>query len=654
MVTQNAYTHKKSMIPSILAIVAALVIAVFMIFAVILDSKQSTYNLNQIKKSLQNTGQLTAEAITNWFSGPQKLMNVLGEHMEQSNNFATDIEFFRKPIYKNTFVFIYLGTKDGKMYMHPDDPLPADYDPRVRPWYKEAITQNASALTMPYQDINTKQTLIALVRPVIKNGQIQGVLGGDFSLDTLFSIISNIKMEGKNKAFIVHENGTILVHGNQDLVGKNIKDVYQGDFSLNNTIHTVRTADNEDHLLSFSEVKGLPSVKWYIGVDAETASVMQSVHTLRWFVLAATLIAASLLVGVMYLVIKKTVATPIRNITTTMTDLANGNLEVHISAPKQENEISAMVRAVEVFRDNARAQKDLEAQQAADQQRRERRAQRIEEMVSNLDAEIAQIIGTVSSASTELEATAQTLSDTARGSAQNATSVAAASEEASVNVQTVAQSSSNLATSINDIMQRVNASLSIAARATTEANRTDKTVRSLVDATDRVTQILDLITDIASQTNLLALNATIEAARAGEAGKGFNVVANEVKNLANQTARATEDIASQIQTMQSISGEAAQAIKAIAEIIQEINTISEDISQSVRNQEASTGEIAQSVEEAAKGTQEVSHNVVNVTRSAQETGDSANQVLNAAQELAENSERLKRKLDQFFTDIRSM
>jgi methyl-accepting chemotaxis protein len=644
---------QKSMIPRILSAVTGVVILVFVVFAIILDNQQSSHNTRQIEQNITSTGNITAEAISNWFAGQNNLLTAAAQAIASASIPEEGVKLLDEAIYKNSFMYTYLGTAAGKMMMFPNDPLPDGYDPRVRPWYKDAVATAGMTITLPYEDASTKQTVLTAALPVVKNDKTIGVVGGDFSLTTLFNIVSGITLPGNGRAFVIHENGTILIHEDTSLVGKNVRDIYKGDYTFTPTVHHAEM-HGTPHLINFTNIPKLPAVKWYVGIEVEETAIMASVNKLRWSVLISTLIAAILLMGVMYMIIKKTVAAPIQAITKTMGDLARGNLNTVFPRPKREDEISAMVRAVEVFRDNARIQKDLEAQQAADQQRRERRAQRIEEMVSNLDAEIAQIIGTVSSASTELEATAQTLSDTARGSAQNATSVAAASEEASVNVQTVAQSSSNLATSINDIMQRVNASLGIAARASTEATRTDKTVRSLVDATDRVTQILDLITDIASQTNLLALNATIEAARAGEAGKGFNVVANEVKNLANQTARATEDIASQIQTMQSISGEAAQAIKAIAEIIQEINTISEDISQSVRNQEASTGEIAQSVEEAAKGTQEVSHNVVNVTRSAQETGDSANQVLNAAQELAENSERLKRKLDQFFTDIRSM
>jgi methyl-accepting chemotaxis protein len=640
------------MIPRILGVIVLLVCIVLLGFAVLIDYQQSRQIRAQIENTITTTGTITAKAVSNWFSGPKQLLDAAADFIADTGS-ATGQEIMKLPPYGDTFLLRYFGTADGKMHMLPNNKLPDDYDPRVRSWYKTAIATGDITLTLPYESASTKKIIITTVKPVRRQGNIVGVVGGALPVSQLYQIIADINLQGRGQAFVINEDGKILIHKNPDVVNKNFADIASGSYKFDGKLHHV-TYDDLEHLVAFTKIDGLPNVNWYIGLDVEADAIYESVYDMRWFILFASIFAAAVLLGVMYFVIKKTVALPIQNMTKTMATLAAGELDVQIATPKREDEISAMGRAVEVFRDNARIQKDLEAQQAADQQRREQRAQRIEEMVSNLDAEITQIIGTVSSASTELEATAQTLSDTARGSAQNATSVAAASEEASVNVQTVAQSSSNLATSINDIMQRVNASLSIAARATTEANRTDKTVRSLVDATDRVTQILDLITDIASQTNLLALNATIEAARAGEAGKGFNVVANEVKNLANQTARATEDIASQIQTMQSISGEAAQAIKAIAEIIQEINTISEDISQSVRNQEASTGEIAQSVEEAAKGTQEVSHNVVNVTRSAQETGDSANQVLNAAQELAENSERLKRKLDQFFTDIRSM
>jgi methyl-accepting chemotaxis protein len=264
---------------------------------------------------------------------------------------------------------------------------------------------------------------------------------------------------------------------------------------------------------------------------------------------------------------------------------------------------------------------------------------------------VSEVVEIVSGASTELESTATSMSSTAEETSKQATAVAAASEEATTNVQTVASATEELSSSIQEISRQVQDAHTISGRAVEEANRTNQTVDSLAQDAQKIGQVVDLIKDIAEQTNLLALNATIEAARAGEAGKGFAVVASEVKSLANQTAKATDDIAAQIGSMQSTTGTAVQAIQEITRTIQSISETATAIAGSVEEQLAATQEIARNVQEASTGTQEVSANITGVEQAASETGSSAGEVREAAQDLQNQSQKLRDEVEGFLKNL---
>ena len=278
---------------------------------------------------------------------------------------------------------------------------------------------------------------------------------------------------------------------------------------------------------------------------------------------------------------------------------------------------------------------------------------KLNELAKNFEGSVKGIVDTVSSAATELQSSAQSMSATAEETSRQSTAVAAASEEASTNVQTVASATEELSASVAEISRQVTQSTQIAAKAVADAQATNRTVENLDAAAKKIGEVVQLISDIASQTNLLALIATIEAARAGEAGKGFAVVASEGKSLANQTARATEDIGAQIRAIQSEVGQSVTAIKGIGATIQEISEISTAIATAVEEQGAATQEIARNVQQAAAGTQEVSTNITGVTQAAGETGQAAGQVLSAAEELGRQSNVLQKQVDQFIASIRA-
>jgi methyl-accepting chemotaxis protein len=348
------------------------------------------------------------------------------------------------------------------------------------------------------------------------------------------------------------------------------------------------------------------------------------------------------------------VARPIRRIGAVLLELANGNKQVDVPYAARGDEVGDAARAAQTFKENILRLERMEVdQKQAEQQAAARRKAEMHKLADEFQAAVGGIIETVSSASTELESAAGTLTKTAEVTRELAGSVAAASEEASANVQSVASATEEMTASVNEISRQVQESSKIAAAAVEQAQQTDGRINELSKAAGRIGDVVKLITAIAEQTNLLALNATIEAARAGEAGRGFAVVASEVKQLASQTAKATDEISSQIAGMQEATQDSVAAIKEIGGTISRISEIAATIAAAVEEQGAATQEIARNVGEAAKGTTQVATSITDVNRGAGETGTASAQVLSSAQSLSGESQHLKAEVDKFLSTVRA-
>ncbi|WP_441234354.1 methyl-accepting chemotaxis protein [Bradyrhizobium sp. 930_D9_N1_4] len=397
-------------------------------------------------------------------------------------------------------------------------------------------------------------------------------------------------------------------------------------------------------IINFAKQK---SAEARVEAEAEAASVA------RTSFITGMLVALVLIGACIFSVFS--IARPMRALTAAMEKLAGGDFSVVLPGLGRKDEVGEVAGAVEKFKivSEQKAREEAEAKTRQDQVAAEQRKAEMRKLADNFEGAVGEIVGTVSSASTELEASATTLTSTAERTQQLTTVVAAASEEASTNVQSVASATEELSSSITEISRQVQESARVASEAVGQARNTTERVSELSRAATRIGDVVELINTIAGQTNLLALNATIEAARAGEAGKGFAVVASEVKALAEQTAKATGEIGQQISGIQAATQESVGAIKDISNTIEKLSEISSTIAAAVEEQGAATQEISRNVQQAAHGTHQVSSNITDVQRGASETGSASSQVLSAAQMLSGDSDRLKLEVGRFLETVRA-
>ncbi len=388
-------------------------------------------------------------------------------------------------------------------------------------------------------------------------------------------------------------------------------------------------------------------------LDADADRVVYEVSLLTmalWILLGIAIVAGAAIA----FFTSRSIAAPLVNMTIAMRKIADGDLETQIPARKRKDEIGKMSDAVDIFKQNAIRNRELEAEQEKQKQRsEEEKRTMMHELADDFDASVGGIIETVSAASTELNATAQAMSSIADETSSQSAAVAAASEEAATNVQTVAAASEEMSNSIAEINQQVNQASSAAKQAVSEVEKTGSQMQALAATADKINDVIGMISDIAEQTNLLALNATIESARAGEAGKGFAVVASEVKGLAGQTAKATEDIVAQVNEIQAATKQAVVSMADIAEVIRQVDETSTAIAAAMEEQGLATQEISRNVQEAASGTEEVTRNITGVSQASQEAGAASGEVMSAADELSRQSEKLKSEIGKFISQIRT-
>jgi methyl-accepting chemotaxis protein len=393
------------------------------------------------------------------------------------------------------------------------------------------------------------------------------------------------------------------------------------------------------------------------GVQKETdASTWQARREISFATMVMLALGALTLVGsalFVWLYVGRNILRRIRALQRSMQLLSDGDLQSEIHQSHQHDEIASMASSLQIFRDSMIEARSISADQDSDRAAKSERASRMEARIVEFEATVRTALDSLQGSANSMQVTAESMTATADQSSALVNAVASAAEETSVNVQTVSAGTEQLSSSIAEIGRQVVTSAEIARKAVDEAGATDATMQGLADNAARISVVIDLIQTIASQTNLLALNATIEAARAGEAGRGFAVVASEVKNLASQTAKATDEIRSQIASMQAVTETAVGAIRSIGNTIGEINEVTTAIASAVEQQGAATREIARNIQHAAGGTSEVSSNIVGVSTASAEAGSAANEVLSASSALSREAEILRSEIDMFLSNIRA-
>jgi methyl-accepting chemotaxis protein len=537
-------------------------------------------------------------------------------------------------------------------------PGPGDY-------YLLAHDSGQEQLLEPYPYVvNGKEVLITSAAvPIVVDGKVIGVAGIDLLLEGLNEVLGAMKPFETGSVSLISNGGLWAAYSDAKSLGKPIPEISP---TLNAALESIKKGERyemEDFSASLNTdvtrifvpvTAGLSNDRWSVMVNLPQDKMQAPVNKLTNTVLIVAAIIVISLGIIIALLVRYLAAKPINALTGAVEGLAGGNTALDVPLTQRRDELGVMARAIDFFKEKLIEVDRLRDEQKASEQRlaTERRKAMLD-LADSFEAAIKGVVEGVSSAATELQSNASSLSGTAEEATRQSTAVAAATTQASANVTTVAAAAEELSSSITEISRQVADSSTVARTAVDEAAKTGETVEGLAVAAEKIGGIVQLINDIASQTNLLALNATIEAARAGEAGKGFAVVASEVKNLAAQTAKATEEISIQIGGMQQVTRTAADAMGHIRATIARINEIASGIAAAVEEQSAATKEISNNAQQAASGVDEVARNIGGVNQAANEVGGAAGEVLGASSELSRQSEALRREVDSFIAKVRA-
>ncbi|MDS9749083.1 methyl-accepting chemotaxis protein [Pseudomonas aeruginosa] len=627
MIKSLKFSHK------ILLAASLVVFAAFALFTLYNDYLQRNAIREDLESYLREMGDVTSSNIQNWLGGRLLLVEQTAQTLARDHSPEAVSALLEQPALTSTFSFTYLGQQDGVFTMRPDSPMPAGYDPRSRPWYKDAVAAGGLTLTEPYVDAATQELIITAATPVKAAGNTLGVVGGDLSLKTLVQIINSLDFSGMGYAFLVSGDGKILVHPDKDQVMKSLSDVYPRNTPKIGSGFSEAELHGNTRILSFSPVKGLSGLDWYIGISVDKDKAYAMLTKLRTSAIVAALIAVVAIVLLLGMLIR-VLMQPLTDMGRAMQDIAQGEGDLTKRLKVTSNDEFGVLaisfnRFVERIHESIREVAGT-ARQLHDVAQLVVNASN--SSMANSD-EQSNRTNSVAAAINELGAAAQEIARNAADASHHASD---ANHQAEDGKQVVEQT----IRAMNELSEKISASC---------AN-----IEALNSRTVNIGQILEVIKGISEQTNLLALNAAIEAARAGEAGRGFAVVADEVRNLAHRAQESAQQIQKMIEELQIGAQEAVSTMtesqRYSLESVEIANRAGERLS-SVTGRIAEIDGMNQSVatatEEQTAVVDSLNMDITEINTLNQEGVENLQATLRACGELETQAGRLRQLVDSF-------